>query len=73
MTFPFDDYFTEYKTLGGKKTKKQYMSTLKGARKTKRKFPKKQLTAQRLFAKRARAGTLIPKRPGGTGLRRRKR
>ena len=41
-------------------------------RKTKRKFSKKQLAAQRLFAKRARAGTLIPKRPAGTGLRRRR-
>ena len=28
MTFPFDDYFTEYKTLGGKKTKKQYMENM---------------------------------------------
>ena len=54
--------FTDYKKLGGKKTKKQYMSTLKGARKTKRKFSKKQLAAQRLFAKRARAGTLRKRR-----------
>ncbi len=28
MTFPFDDYFTEYKKLGGKKTKKQYMENM---------------------------------------------
>ena len=28
MTFPFDDYFTEYKKLGGKKTKKQYMENI---------------------------------------------
>ena len=28
MTFPFDDYFTEYKKLGGKKTKKQYMKNM---------------------------------------------
>lgn len=48
-------------------------STKPPKRKTKRKFSKKQLAAQRLFAKRARAGTLIPKRPPGTGLRRRKR
>ena len=34
-------------------SKKQY-----GKRKTKRKFSRKQLAAQRLFAKRARAGTL---------------
>ena len=28
MTYPFDDYFTEYKKLGGKKTKKQYMKNM---------------------------------------------
>ena len=28
MTYPYDDYFIEYKKLGGKKTKKQYMENM---------------------------------------------
>ena len=54
------------------KVKRKTKVKTKTKRKTKRKFSKKQLAAQRLFAKRARAGTLIPKRPAGTGLRRRR-
>jgi len=43
------DYYKDMETLLG---------TKKPKRKTKRKFSRKQLAAQRLFAKRARAGTL---------------
>jgi len=39
-------------------TKQKALPKRKTKRKTKRKFSKKQLAAQRLFAKRARAGTL---------------
>jgi len=39
-------------------------------RKTKRKFSRKQLAAQRLFAKRARAGTLKTRYTKGSGKRR---
>jgi len=44
-----------YTKTGGKEIK---WSPYKAKRKTKRKFSRKQLAAQRLFAKRARAGTL---------------
>ena len=40
----------------------EYLSKPPAKRKTKRKFSKKQLAAQRLFAKRARAGTLRKRR-----------
>jgi hypothetical protein len=40
------------------KVKRKTKVKTKTKRKTKRKFSKKQLAAQRLFAKRARAGTL---------------
>ena len=44
------------------KVKRKTKVKTKTKRKTKRKFSKKQLAAQRLFAKRARAGTLRKRR-----------
>jgi len=44
--------------LAGTGSSWQYASLPRPKRKTKRKFSRKQLAAQRLFAKRARAGTL---------------
>ena len=42
--------------------KREKLRAIRYARKTKRKFSAKQLAAQRLFAKRARAGTLRKRR-----------
>ena len=48
--------------LAGTGSSWQYASLPRPKRKTKRKFSRKQLAAQRLFAKRARAGTLRKRR-----------
>jgi len=52
---------TEIKKLGLARKAGKYMTSGR-TRKTKRKFSRKQLAAQRLFAKRARAGTLKRRR-----------
>ena len=48
--------------LAGTGSSWKYTSLLRPKRKTKRKFSRKKLAAQRLFAKRARAGTLRKRR-----------
>ena len=50
------------KTLEFYEKQQTYKTTFKKKRKKKRKFSRKQLAAQRLFAKRARAGTLRKRR-----------
>ena len=61
----FVDYDPRYDKLGRRTSygmMKQVYGKDKPKRKTKRKFSRKQLAAQRLFAKRARAGTLKRRR-----------
>ena len=50
------------KRMSGKMTKGQYLKAIRWKPKKKRKFSRKQLAAQRLFAKRSRAGTLRKRR-----------
>ena len=56
---PYEE--TKMKMLGRYK-KLKFTEEIPSRRKTKRKFSRKQLAAQRLFAKRARAGTLRRRR-----------